>query len=285
MYCYTPSDRYLETVKATQPTEEDFVPPAVVSDSRSVISSFGVEIDANVNEQECHVIESVRENLRGFSDREVNQARRARALYYMCGAPTVENFKHLLQANMIQDCPVTVDDVKIAEKIFGPDIGALKGRTTRKTPPVVRMDNIEIPSEIARTGDPLVLHVDPMFVNGMPFLASIDGRIKFRTTVFLKDKKAPQLYEAIDRVLRAYNGAGYRISEIRCDSEFKPLMDPVKDEMGITMDYAPQMIMSRWQKETIVSLESGFAQHIIVSHTRACLELCGNILFMYARPN
>ena len=122
MYCYTPSDRYLETVKATQPTEADFVPPAAVSDSRSVISSFGVDIDANVNEQECHVIELVRENLRGFSDQEVNQARRARALYYMCGAPTVENFKHLLQANMIQDCPITVDDVKIAEKIFGPDM-------------------------------------------------------------------------------------------------------------------------------------------------------------------
>ena len=242
LYCYTPSDEYLEDVagsKGSEATPSDSESDADESISENVISSFGIDIDENVNVQECHVIESVKENLAGFTDREISQARRARALYYMAGAPTIENFKHLLWANMIQDCPVTVKDVDLAEKIFGPDIGALKGRTVRKKPRVVRQDNIEVPDEIARTGDPLVLAMDPMFVNGMPFLAAIDDRIKFRSTVRLEDKKKEQLYSALDKILRAYNGAGYEFSEIHCDNEFKPIMDAVKDDMGVSMEYPP----------------------------------------------
>ena len=69
------------------------------------------------------------------------------------GAPTVENFKHMLKTNLITDCPVTTKDVNVAEKIFGPDIGALKGRTTRLRPSVVREDEIEVPSERSK-GEP-----------------------------------------------------------------------------------------------------------------------------------
>ena len=33
---------------------------------------------------------------------------------------------------IIKNCPVTIEDVNIAEKIFGADIGTMKGKTTRK---------------------------------------------------------------------------------------------------------------------------------------------------------
>ena len=40
--------------------------------------------------------------------------------------------------NAITNIPITFDDVKIAEKIYGLDIGALKGKTTPTKPvPVV----------------------------------------------------------------------------------------------------------------------------------------------------
>ena len=43
----------------------------------------------------------------------------------------MENFKHVLHQNLIKNCPVMVEDVTIAEKIYGPDISALKGKGTR----------------------------------------------------------------------------------------------------------------------------------------------------------
>ena len=36
-----------------------------------------------------------------------------------------------------------------------------------------------------------------------------------------------------------YNARGFTVREIHCDREFKPLMDPVKDQMGIEMHYLP----------------------------------------------
>ena len=35
--------------------------------------------------------------------------------------------------NLISNNPVTTKDLEIAEQIFGPNIGASKGKTTRKT--------------------------------------------------------------------------------------------------------------------------------------------------------
>ena len=80
------------------------------------------------------MIASVEENKMGYTGHQFEQAKRARRLYHLVGAPTIENFKHRIRSNIIKDCPVTEKDVNIAEKIFGPDVGMLKGKTTRCKP-------------------------------------------------------------------------------------------------------------------------------------------------------
>ena len=44
--------------------------------------------------------------------------------------------------NMINNKPVTTDDINISEKIFGPDIGTLKGKTTHRKPLPVMDDRL-----------------------------------------------------------------------------------------------------------------------------------------------
>ena len=78
-----------------------------------------------------------------------------------------------------------------------------------------------------------------MFVNGSPFLSTHDERIKYAKTVPLKNRTTNELCEALDKVLRLYNRRGFTVKEIHCDWEFKPLMDPVKDMMGVEMHYPP----------------------------------------------
>ena len=68
--------------------------------------------------------------------------------YTMCMKPTVRNLKHLVNGNFVKNCPITINDINIAENVYGPDIATLKGKSTRHRPPVVQQDNIEVPKEI-----------------------------------------------------------------------------------------------------------------------------------------
>ena len=133
------------------------------------------------------MVESVEENKEGFTQREVNQAKRARELYTMCIKPTVRNLKHLISGNFVKNCPVTVEDVTIAEKIFGPDIATLKGKSVRRRPPTIRQDNVEVPEEILRLDEDIILYIDNMFINGLPFLLTHDNQIKYAKMVPLKN--------------------------------------------------------------------------------------------------
>jgi hypothetical protein len=50
--------------------------------------------------------------------------------------------------NAIRNCPVTTEDVNIAEKIFGPTKSNIKGKLTWQKSTPVREDTVEIPEEL-----------------------------------------------------------------------------------------------------------------------------------------
>jgi hypothetical protein len=46
---------------------------------------------------------------------------------------------------MISNCPVTVNAVKNAHQIFGPDLAEIRGRRVRRPPESVTTDYVQIP--------------------------------------------------------------------------------------------------------------------------------------------
>ena len=79
----------------------------------------------------CNLVTTVNENKVGYTKRQIENAKTAWKLYHMMGCAMIQNFKHILRQNIIMNCPVTTEDIDNAEKIFGPDIGTMKGKTTR----------------------------------------------------------------------------------------------------------------------------------------------------------
>ena len=75
-------------------------------------------------------------------------------------------------------------------------------------------------------------------MNKIAFCTGIILDLRYRTCVSLKSRHADELYRAVDVVTRMVNDAGFRLKTIKADGEFKSIMDPVKDEMDITMVYA-----------------------------------------------
>ena len=94
------------------------------------------------------LITTVEGNKSKLSARDVLQAERARVLQRTIGRPSTADFIRYVANNHIPNCPITVQDIKNAEFIWGRELGCLKGKTPRDASPVVRPETVTIPMEI-----------------------------------------------------------------------------------------------------------------------------------------
>ena len=77
-------------------------------------------------------VETVAENMHGYSKRQVGDTKRARSLMIAIACPSLREFLSLIKANMLMNFPVTVEDVDRVMNIFGHDVPNLKGEVARK---------------------------------------------------------------------------------------------------------------------------------------------------------
>ena len=190
--------------------------------------------------QAVHV-QTVEENMNLHTPREVKRAKAARDALVALGSPSVQDLKSALAMNAIANLPVTTADVDLAERIFGKDLGTIKGKTVRKRPLPMVPNHIEVPKELYEQRSDLALCMDIMFVNELPYMTTITRSLYYRTALHLPTRQLKDLHESLDAALRLYNAAGFSITKVYCDGEFRPMMDPVADDMDITMEYsAPQ---------------------------------------------
>jgi hypothetical protein len=146
------------------------------------------------------MVDKVKANQEGFTDQDYERAKRARKAQGLVGYPSPRDFKNMISSDMIRNCPVTPSDVANTNKIFGPDLTTLKGKTVRQTPPPVMTDYVQIPQEIVSLNRNVTLTINIMFVNGLPFMVSISRKIKFTTVEYLLGRKQPQLVSSIKKI-------------------------------------------------------------------------------------
>jgi len=162
--------------------------------------------------------------------------------------------------NFISNNPVTMEDIEIAQQIFGMDIGSLKGKTTRKKPLPVINDYIELPEELFAKQQNIVLCIDGIKVNGLMFLTTISKNLFYRTAQYIESKSIGYYKQALKEIITIYNKAGFRITKIRGDNEFQPLKDIMFDEFGINMNFAnPQEHVPEAERNNRVIQERGRA--------------------------
>lgn len=188
-------------------------------------------------EHQSHVT-TLEENVKFYSPRQFERAKQARDFYHAMGTPSIQDIKAIIRMNLIKDNPITTEDVDLAERIFGPDVGALKGKTTRKKPVPVIDSYIDIPKELIAAQHRVVLCIDGIKVNGLPFLTTISRNLYYRTATFLANLTMEEHKKALAEVLRMYNHGGLKVHEIRCDNEFRPIIDHLSDHFGIRVNYA-----------------------------------------------
>ena len=113
----------------------------------------------------------------------------------------------------------------MAEKAYGPDIGSIKGKTTRPRPKIAVDNMIEIPRELISIHERVILSLDGMTINMLKFLTTIAHEIMYKTCQYLIKARAEDYEKLLNEIYYVYRKGGFVIEEIHCDNEFHKSMD------------------------------------------------------------
>ena len=186
-------------------------------------------------QQHVFAVNTVRDNKKHVTNNDYLRAVRARELQVMIGRPSDKDLIRILRANGLPNCPVTPRDVIIANKVFGPDVGALKGKTMRRQPPIVDSPvSVDTTSILEHYGE-ITLCVDLMYVNKVPLLVTLSRNVKFGTMEAVADRKEATLLKCIKEVVTLYRKAGFRVTTTLMDGEFVPLRGGLA-ELGLRLN-------------------------------------------------
>jgi hypothetical protein len=178
----------------------------------------------------------VAENKAKYTVSDYLRAVKARTTQKRIGRPSTQRYIELANGDRILNCDVTGQDIVIAEDIFGPEVGSLQGKTVRTASEMVRYGGlVPIPATIMDHYRKIILCVDVMKVNKMPFLVSISRAIKFGTVAWLKNAKAPTIMKHIKDIHNVYVKRGFILEIVEVDGQFEPLRGELA-EMKITLN-------------------------------------------------
>jgi hypothetical protein len=160
-------------------------------------------------------VATVEENTMSYSKREVDDAKKAREFIRKMGYPSTRQAIDLVQSGAVLNCPITAHDILRAEKIFGPDIASLKGKTVLTKNVPIKKEYISKPvSEIQS------LHADLLFVDNNPYLITVSTPLNLILVSDLGGNKTKEvLSDYIVRHVNEYKSEGFSVDMILCDRE------------------------------------------------------------------
>jgi hypothetical protein len=126
--------------------------------------------------------------------------------------PGVQAYTKIADSKLITNCPIGRHAIAAAERIFGPNLGALKGKTVKcGSVPVV--GHIEgVPPSILERYQHTVLAVDIMFVNKIPFLITVSRGLHAGTVKNLANRQVSTIGTTFTRVIQLYWQWGFRVT-------------------------------------------------------------------------
>jgi len=131
-----------------------------------------------------------------------------------------QQYQHIVDHNLLPNCPVQWANIAAAEHIYGTNVAALKGKTISwPGSPTVPQCN-PVLSSVISLHPSVILSIDIMYVNGIMFLVTTSRTIHFGTIESIPNCHVPTLVKALGHVLGLYHWRGFQIAMVYADPEF-----------------------------------------------------------------
>ena len=141
----------------------------------------------------------------------------------------------VIHSNQIKNCPVTVQDSEVTQKVWGSNIVSLKGKTTQRKPNLVARYQLKIPVGLINLHKEVFLTCDIFFVNKIPFFLMLSQKIYFMAVNHLENCTVPEIFKAFKEVYQHYLHCGFRITILHADGEFGSLKILIEFLTGVPL--------------------------------------------------
>ena len=112
---------------------------------------------------------------------------------------------------IINNCPVTIEDIHNANTIYKCNVPTLKGKIVRKQLKRIQAEYIEVPERLKEIILNLEVAADVMFVNGIPFWVSVLRGFNFTMVEYVIQRLKTVLANSIGKIFQIYKNNGYNI--------------------------------------------------------------------------
>ena len=192
-------------------------------------------------------IDTLKGSIAKLSKRDQSRVFAARRFQHVSGHPSDKTMLYAAATNSVIDSPIQQQHIVMALEALGKSGYAVQGKTTRTQPEEVDASTAvaEIPPSIMNHYKDVELSADVLFVNRLPFLATISRHIHYGTVESLPNLKITTLEESLDSVLRSYSTRGFHIKTINVDLQFKAIKDrnnlPVRINVCSRDEHIPEI--------------------------------------------
>ena len=157
-----------------------------------------------------------------YTHRALQRARTARRFQNIIMRPGARQLMDVAVTHL-KGCPLTKADIQAAEDIYGPNLGALKGKTVDRPNPHVPAGIDHVPNNIMEVHQSVTLAIDVMFINKVAFFITTSRNLKFGTVEAISNCQITTVMAKLKSVCQIYHHRGFRINVILGDPEFEAI--------------------------------------------------------------
>ena len=158
-------------------------------------------------------VETVERNKELFSVKEIEGAERARALSAAMGFASQGTLKELIRAGRADGLDISQQDVDRAERVFGPAVEAIRGKTMRRKTKFAE----PIVGKIVNPN--CTVEADLAFFEKEAFVASVTHPMNLLQCTHVKSKSTADVKKALDGHIGTLEREGFKVTDVTADGE------------------------------------------------------------------